>query len=29
MGCWDFPLITDRYQQYTSVEMVGRGYHVR
>ena len=29
MGCWDFPLISERYQQYTSVEMVGRGYHVR
>ena len=29
MGCWDFPLISDRYLQYTNHEMASRGYHMR
>lgn len=28
MGCWDYPLIEETYQQYASAEMRQQGYHL-
>ncbi len=29
MGCWDYPLLQEAYQQFSSQELVARGYHLR
>jgi lipid II:glycine glycyltransferase (peptidoglycan interpeptide bridge formation enzyme) len=28
MGCWDYPLMNDKYQYYTSLEFKNQSYHL-
>jgi len=28
MGCWDYPLLKDKYQYYTSLEFKNQSYHL-